>query len=147
VPSAARRIAAGIVSVLASLCLACGKDAPTAPFHAGINGFWEADLSGTICVGDWHDVILWLQVEPNDRVTAELTTFDDQHFSGTGSMSGDRGSLTIWIPNSADCPGVTLDISGVDRDASGRSTRFVGQARGRCCGTLLQNYEFVRVRP
>jgi hypothetical protein len=93
-------------------------------------------------VGDWSTVVLDLQ-QDGTAISGELTTRDGQTFLAAGTISNDTGAIGVTV--TGECPGVTFVVSGVDRDGNGQAIRFFGEMRGRCCRTVFQQYQFVRV--
>jgi hypothetical protein len=134
----------GIIVAIAAMaiCLAAGcKDSPTEPLQASsLTGTWSAGHLA-LCVGDWSSVRLELTQSGTD-LSGSLTTHDGQVFPVAGSFSNETGSIGLTI--GGDCPSVGFAISHVEHDGSGSVTRFSGQLTGRCCNTVIQQYELVR---
>jgi len=144
-PLGTRSLCVAVVAVVLGLGLGCKKDSPTQPAGAlPLTGRWAADISGPICVGDWRSVVLDL-TQTGVALSGEITTRDGQVFSVSGTIESDLGTLTVTIPGVGECQAVGLSIAGVDRTQTGQPVRFFGEAHGRCCNTVSQQYEFVRV--
>ena len=115
------------------------------PADVSLAGSWRSMDFGRICVGDWHSVTLTLQ-QSGTNLTGEITTVDGMQFAVTGSIQGGIGDLHIAFPDSNEgmCTSIALSVSQVSGDSTGQAVSFSGEATGRCCGTVFQQYQFSR---
>ena len=130
----------GVALLLAGI--ACKHDSPTSP-ESELSGRWAASNVYAGCAeGDWSLVTLDLQ-QAGSAVTGTLTTKDGQVFPVTGSVNG-NSEMTLDFaavappPQDGFCSGLTFTITNVQRDT------FSGHLTGRCCGTVVGNYQFNR---
>jgi hypothetical protein len=130
-----------LVTVLAA---ACGGS-PAAPAAADLTGQWSGTLTHPPCVGDWSVVTLQLS-QSGTALTGTLTTKDNMPFPATGTFDGQTGNIFVSLPpGQGECSAITFTVQLTERDSAGLVTAFSGQATGRCCGTILEVFRFVRV--
>ena len=143
-----RRVAPLFLSVLLILAAGCRDDSPTQPSAAILTGAWTSDDLARICIGDWHSVRLTLQ-QSGSTLAGEITTVDGRRISVSGAFEDGAGTLDVAFPqpNEGMCTAVELSISSVETDGGGDAVAFLGEARGSCCGTVLQPYRFDREGP
>jgi hypothetical protein len=127
------------MALVLGMMVGCHDKATTQPSNPSLTGTWEGALGRSPCLGDWSHVELRL-VQFGDFVSGTVDTKDGQHLPISGNVTGGSGHLSVTLPMySGDCPSMGLEIMSV------RSNVFSGQALGRCCGTILETLEFVRV--
>jgi hypothetical protein len=139
----------GLAPALGVFCLvvlvACGRHSPTEPQDTSLTGQWTVNLTRAPCAGDWSSVVLTLQ-QAGNVLSGDLATRDGMDFAVSGTLSSDRGEIDIPLPvGVGECSEISFLIDGVTRGSSGRATAFSGQARGACCGTILEPYQFTRL--
>jgi hypothetical protein len=129
--------------LLAVAAASCGGSATT-PIVNDLTGQWTSTLSRPPCVGDWSLFTLQLS-QTGTTLTGTLVTKDNQQFPATGTFDGQSGNVVVVLPaGQGDCGAITFAIQLVDHDGTGHIVAFSGQATGRCCGTILEGFRFVR---
>jgi len=109
-----------------------------------LTGQWTSTLTRPPCVGDWSVFTLQL-AQSGTNLTGTLVTKDNQQFPAAGTFDGQSGNVVVLLPTgTGECGAITFTIQVVDHDTSGHITAFSGQATGRCCGTILETFRFVR---
>ena len=79
--------------------------------------------------------------EPDAERSSRRTTSS----SRAGTFDGQSGNIVVVLPTgTGECGAITFTIQVLDHDTSGHITAFSGQATGRCCGTILETFRFVR---
>ena len=133
--------------LLLSAVTACGGNSQTAPVVADLTGQWTSTLTRPPCVGDWSVFTLHL-AQSGTNLTGTLVTKDNQQFPAAGAFDGQSGNVVVVLPTgTGECGAITFTIQVVDHDTSAHITAFSGQATGRCCGTILETFRFVRAAP
>jgi hypothetical protein len=130
--------------LLATLWIAACSS-PSAPVAADLTGQWTTTLTRPPCVGDWSAFTLQLS-QTGTALTGMVVTKDNQQFPATGSFDGQTGNILVALPPGlGECDSIAFTVQLTERDASGRVAAFSGQATGRCCGSILETFRFVRV--
>jgi hypothetical protein len=130
--------------LLLSTATTCGGNSQTAPVVADLTGQWTSTLTRPPCVGDWSVFTLQLS-QTGTTLTGALVTKDNQQFPAAGTFDGQGGNVVVVLPSgTGECGAITFTIQLVDHDSSGQITAFSGEATGRCCGTILETFRFVR---
>jgi hypothetical protein len=139
------RFPSRLMLLLLLAALAAGCHSSPSPVVVDLTGQWTATLTRPPCVGDWSAFTMQLS-ETGTSVTGTVVTKDNQSFPVTGTFDGQLGNLVVALPaGQGECDAITFTIQLVERDASGHIAAFSGQATGRCCGTILETFRFVRV--
>ena len=74
-----------------------------------------------------------------------MTASDGRQFQISGTLANGTGHLSVELPmDSGDCPSMGFNVMSIARDSAGRAVSFSGQTVGRCCGTVLADFEFTR---
>lgn len=95
-------------------------------------------------MGDWSAFTLQL-TQTGTTLTGMIVTKDNEQFPATGTFNGQTGNIIVALPAGlGECDSIAFTVQLTERDSSGRISAFSGQATGRCCGTILETFRFVR---
>ena len=130
------RVAIALALILST---GCGDKAPTEPSDLSLTGTWEGAFGRSPCLGDWTNIVMRLE-QSGEVVSGVVETRDHQIFPIAGNVASGSGHLGVTIPTpGSECSSIGFQIMSVGQGG------FSSQAQGRCCGTIMETVQFVRV--